>query len=130
MIRRPSHVTLVQADASIGRQDAEQLVVALSNEVYPQVADIGTYLRRLSTSLQRQVLQLEYSKQFLLVPTGEAYESATVKQTNVSLGKLPTGSLADNRDFKLVPSYQPGGAIEIETLLDAGPRVDVRKAPR
>jgi hypothetical protein len=104
-------------------------VTAVSNEVYPQVADLGSYLNRLSTSLQRQVLQLEYSKQFLLVPSGDAYDPSTVKQTNISLSKLPIGPLADNRDFKLVPSYQPGGLIELETLLDAGPRVDVRIGP-
>lgn len=108
-------------------QDVEQLVLALSNEVYPQVADLSSYLTQLSTSLQRQVLQIEHTKQLLVAPDGEATDPEYIKLWNVYVAALPKGPLADNRDFKLVPNYQPRDCAGVEELLAVGPKVEVRK---
>ncbi|CDZ98533.1 Mitochondrial inheritance and actin cytoskeleton organization protein [Phaffia rhodozyma] len=102
----------------------DAIITAFERQSYPQIEDFVQFHVSLQTSLQHQILQLESSRwnhlsfnqsDELMREDMKSFEGAAIKN-----------GFKDNRDFGLMPSYQPRGLSSLEVLTGTGPEIDVQ----
>lgn len=98
---------------------SEQLVKAFQFERYSQIAEFVLLEDKVENSLQRDLTKLEH---FRMKNVHEGLTPENVEVELVELRFVWSRTHHDNRDFALLPNFQPQGAASIEDITSIGGR--------
>ncbi|KAH8099675.1 N-acetyltransferase B complex non catalytic subunit-domain-containing protein [Phellopilus nigrolimitatus] len=117
-----------QIYATNSSETSEFIVRAFASEKYSQVTDLIAFEDRLDNSLQRDLVKIEHVRMRL------AHEGPSTELADTELIELKfifDRIHYDNRDFEVLPNYQPRGQLtfDAQTLMmnASGERIHVRK---
>ncbi|KAI0054150.1 hypothetical protein FA95DRAFT_1579189 [Auriscalpium vulgare] len=88
------------------RQTAEFIVRAFTGEKYSQIPDFISFEDRLDNSLQRDLVKMEHVRMRI---THEPINSELINLELIELKFIFDRFHHDNRDFEILPKYQPHG---------------------